>query len=104
MARTSGEGNSSGRTVLVVVIAILAVAAAIFSITRTVRSSQGENKGSLPGFAGKAQLMQQQQGEEAPAANVGVKGGSAEGPAGAGMEGPAQQPGLMMGGKGAGGK
>lgn len=95
-----GPDGSRGRTLLFVVIAVLAVAAAIFSITRTVRSSQGENKGSLGGFASKAELMRQQQGEETPGQAAGGKSGPAEDMPGSGREGPAG--GFSMGGKGSG--
>jgi len=78
------------------VIVVLAVAAAVFSITRTIRSSQGRNMGSLGGFAGKADLMRGSGQEEAPQPG---RGGPAN-RAGSGMEGPSQ--GMPAGGKGSG--
>ncbi len=90
-ARTEEDG-SRGKLVLLVVIVVLAIAAAVFSITRTVKKSQGENMGSLGGIPSKAEMMKES-GVEPPA---GGTGSGMEGPAGSGREAP--RPGA--GGKG----
>jgi hypothetical protein len=100
---SKGSGESQGKMTLVIVIVVLAIAAAVFSITRTVRQSQGVNKGSLGGFSSKAELMKGQGVEPPP----GQAGSGREGPVGSGMEGPPgsapQGPsGPMFGGKGSG--
>ncbi|NUQ71662.1 MAG: hypothetical protein HUU17_12690 [Chthonomonadales bacterium] len=100
MAPSRGGKNAPGsepnRMAIVVVVVVLAIAAAIFSITRTVRSTQGKNMGSLGGFQGKAEMMKSGGGaEETPQSNAGGKGGAIPDP----NEGGGLKPNLM-GGKG----
>lgn len=87
-----GDDSSRGKMVLVVIVVVLAIVAAVFSIARTVKKTQGENMGSLGGIPSKAELMKES-GVEPPA---GSTGSGMEGPAGSGREAPA--PGV--GGKG----
>lgn len=74
------------RVVLLVVIVVLALGAAVYSITRTVKAGQGESKGTLPGWVGKKEMMERGQstGEE---------------PTGQGESVPAVQTGPAVGGK-----
>jgi len=97
-AKTDNGGQ--GRLVLVVIFLVLAIAAAVWSIGRTIKSTQGENKGTLQGFASKSELMKPQAGQNAEPGAGTPAAPPMEGPPGSGMEGPGSGP--AQGGKGSG--
>jgi hypothetical protein len=52
--------DADKKKVVALVVALVAVAAAVFSITHTVKSNQGKSVGTMSGFQGKAALMKEQ--------------------------------------------
>jgi len=53
--------SGPNKMVIVAVILVVALAAAVFSITRTVTAGQGKAVGHLGGIVGKAEAMKGQQ-------------------------------------------